>query len=185
MSSLNLSNLRNDGKVYVALDSRHLLFILNTNFDLSGFVREALDGEIEYYEWNTTNKREARELEAVRKERRDVNDELHKTVEHLANLFVRREELDDDVCEIAMKYNNEFREEVESWRSTNEPINKREDGYDFHHMHLNINGTINRKIGIYMPKELHRSIYHNSRTQKGMKKINKAALLWLCEQDTI
>jgi len=70
-------------------------------------------------------------------------------------------------------------------RSKNVPFNTQIDGSVFHHMHLELVGGIHRNIGIYMPKTLHRSIKHSSISGEGMKEINKVALLWLCEQDTI
>jgi hypothetical protein len=65
------------------------------------------------------------------------------------------------------------------------PIDKPFDGSAFHHMHLEINGQIDKAIGIYIPYDLHVSIFHNNYTGQGMREINKAALLWLCEQSII
>lgn len=70
-------------------------------------------------------------------------------------------------------------------RSTNVPLNSKNFGTVFHHMHLNLRGGTHRNIGIYIPKELHRSIKHSSISGDGMKEINKASLLWLCEQSII
>lgn len=66
-----------------------------------------------------------------------------------------------------------------------DPINNPSIGDEFHHMHLKIGNEINQSIGIYIPKTLHRSIHHQGTTGKGMIEINKAALLWLCEQPEI
>jgi hypothetical protein len=185
MGVTNLSSLRNDGQVSVNLDSRHLIFILNTGFDLSSFVRNALDTEIDYYEWATTNNSEARELEAVRKERRLIDYKIREAVEQISTLFNRSSELDDDICEIVNKYGKDWQAIVEKERGKREAINKRDGENEYHHMHLEINGGINQNIGIYIPKELHRSIYHNSTTGKGIREINKASLIWLCEQSEI
>jgi|GEM_PF-6359119 len=61
------------------------------------------------------------------------------------------------------------------------PVNAYQEGMDYHHMHLNNDPD----IGIWIPKSLHRFIYHNSRDGHGMKEINKTALLWLACQSTI
>ena len=185
MGVTNLSSLRNDGQVSVNLDSRHLIFILNTGLDLSSFVREALDREMGYHEYSTINKKDGIEMESINNKIREVNEDLNKTVEKLATLFNRNAELEDDRAEFLFRCCKEFRDEVKSWRTTNIPLNNREEGNEFHHMHLTINGEVDKHVGIFIPKELHRSIHHNSSTGKGIKKINKAALLWLCEQSTI
>ena len=61
------------------------------------------------------------------------------------------------------------------------PINKQFEKSHFHHLHLNKMPD----LGVYIPDELHLSIKHNSKTWRGMDEINKAALLWLCEQAVI
>lgn len=65
------------------------------------------------------------------------------------------------------------------------PVNQASIGSVFHHMHLETMDGIDHEIGIYIPYDLHHSIGHSSISGKGMKEINKASLLWLCEQDTI
>lgn len=55
------------------------------------------------------------------------------------------------------------------------------EGSHFHHMYLNGDPY----FGIFIPDEVHRSVYHNGKTKQGMKEINKVALLWLCEQSCI
>lgn len=63
------------------------------------------------------------------------------------------------------------------------PINQHFKGSHFHHMHINGNNT----IGIYIPEKLHRKNNHCNweRNQESLNKINKEALLWLCEQSII
>lgn len=61
------------------------------------------------------------------------------------------------------------------------PINSPNNEYDCHHLH--INGS--KDICIFIPRPLHKSVYHRSCTGKGMADINKVALLWLCEQSVI
>jgi len=62
-----------------------------------------------------------------------------------------------------------------------EPLNAEFENSHFHHMYLNASNA----IGIYIPAKLHKSIWHNGKTGENIKKINKAALLWLCEQSII
>ncbi|MDD4000413.1 MAG: hypothetical protein PHX62_05940 [Bacilli bacterium] len=185
MSINNLSTLRKYGSIGIDLDSKHLQFILNTGFDLSSFVKKALDDEMEYYEWCMDNQKVTKELVTVRDELRNTEHKISEAVENLSSLYIKSIELENDITEILYSNSKEWREEINVWRSHYEPVNRREEGQEFHHMHLNINGKVDKKIGIYIPKELHRSIHHNSSTKKGIKKINKAALLWLCEQATI
>jgi hypothetical protein len=61
------------------------------------------------------------------------------------------------------------------------PINSSFDNSEFHHLHLNGDSS----LGLYIPTKLHRKIRHSDKTGKGMKTINNAALLWLCEQSQI
>lgn len=55
-----------------------------------------------------------------------------------------------------------------------EPLNEYFKGSEFHHVHLNDNHA----IGIYIPSELHKSVWHSSKTGKGMEEINKLAIDW-------
>lgn len=56
------------------------------------------------------------------------------------------------------------------------PINNWFPGSEFHHFIYDKDGELNLSIGAYIPKSLHRSVYHNSKTGEGVKKINK--LVW-------
>jgi hypothetical protein len=47
---------------------------------------------------------------------------------------------------------------------------------DSHYHHLHLNGD--KDIGIYIPSELHKSVYHNSKTWQGMDEINNIAFNW-------
>lgn len=58
------------------------------------------------------------------------------------------------------------------------PINERFDGAEYHHLRYNANGMKDNNIGIYIPRELHRSIYHNGFTGQGMDEMNKSAMEW-------
>lgn len=185
MSVTKLSCLRKFGNIGIDLDSKHIIFIENTGLDLSSFVREALDQEMRYYDWCISNKKLMKELVSKRDEQQSIKYEIEKAVERIVTLHNKYAELDDDLSDIIYHNNKEYREEVNSWRTTNEPVNARNEGCVYHHMHLKINGEIDKKIGIYIPSELHSSIHHNSTTGKGMKEINKAALMWLCEQEVI
>jgi hypothetical protein len=63
------------------------------------------------------------------------------------------------------------------------PINQRFEGSHFHHLHINNNHV----LGIYIPDEIHLKNNHaNWKYDKAaLRRINNAALIWLCEQDTI
>lgn len=61
------------------------------------------------------------------------------------------------------------------------PINSNFKSSHFHHMYLGGD----KAIGIHIPEEIHKSRSHNGKTGEGMREINKAALLWLCEQSVI
>jgi len=61
------------------------------------------------------------------------------------------------------------------------PINKLFKNSHFHHLHLNNDNA----IGIYIPKEIHESVWHSSKIRESMNEINKVALLWLCNQAII
>ena len=65
------------------------------------------------------------------------------------------------------------------------PINTWFERSAYHHLNLEIEGIIDRDLGLYIPNEVHRSQYHNATTMKGMREMNKIALLWLCEQSII
>lgn len=58
------------------------------------------------------------------------------------------------------------------------PLNRSFDNSHYHHLHLH--GDIS--IGIYIPSELHKSIYHSSKTGQGMSTINKLAMQWFKEK---
>jgi hypothetical protein len=63
------------------------------------------------------------------------------------------------------------------------PINQRFEGSEYHHMHLkNSKGIVDTDIGVYIPKNLHKSIYHSSRTGIGLSEINNAAFVWCFEE---
>jgi hypothetical protein len=55
-----------------------------------------------------------------------------------------------------------------------EPLNDWFEGSHFHHLHIN-----NSNEGIYIPADIHNSIYHNSTTGEGMLAMNIIALLYL------
>lgn len=62
-----------------------------------------------------------------------------------------------------------------------EPVNSMFVDSEFHHMYLN--GS--KDIGIFLPHDIHRSVKHSGITQAGIREVNMAALLWLCEQSVI
>lgn len=50
-------------------------------------------------------------------------------------------------------------------------LNKKFNNSEFHHL--------NKSIGVYIPKELHRHIWHNMKSGQDMESINKVALQYL------
>lgn len=58
------------------------------------------------------------------------------------------------------------------------PLNKRFEGAEYHHLHVDLEGNPNKAIGLYIPSELHKSVPHNHSTMRGMKKMNELALDW-------
>jgi hypothetical protein len=62
------------------------------------------------------------------------------------------------------------------------PINEHFPGSHYHHLRYDANGIKDDDIGIFIPKKLHKSIYHNGFTGQGMDKINKVALEWYMSQ---
>lgn len=75
----------------------------------------------------------------------------------------------------------ESEEEEERVGAIIAPVNSFSKGFVFHHLHI----EGDNKIGIYLPKEVHRSVGHSSISGRGMREMNKNALLWLCEQSMI
>jgi len=59
------------------------------------------------------------------------------------------------------------------------PINDWFKGSYFHHLHINND----KSIGIYIPAELHKSIWHSYNNINTMNKINKLAFEWLIIQE--
>lgn len=55
-----------------------------------------------------------------------------------------------------------------------EPINEYFENSHFHHLHVDENHS----VGIYVPGELHNSIWHSHKDQESMNKINKAVIKW-------
>lgn len=58
------------------------------------------------------------------------------------------------------------------------PLNQPFNDSEFHHLHKDLDGNEDHEIGLFIPKELHRSLYHNWKTGQGMDEINKLALEW-------
>ena len=49
---------------------------------------------------------------------------------------------------------------------------------EYHHLHRDFEGNVDDEIGVFIPKELHRSVFHNCFTWQGMNEMNKIALEW-------
>lgn len=60
-----------------------------------------------------------------------------------------------------------------------EPLNKYFEGAHFHHLHINDNHS----IGVYIPPELHKSLWHSYSDIDTMNEINKLSLEWLLESE--
>jgi len=58
------------------------------------------------------------------------------------------------------------------------PINEYFLDSHYHHIMCYSNRTIENDIGIYIPSNIHKSIWHNSKTGQNMDKINKLAIEW-------
>lgn len=58
------------------------------------------------------------------------------------------------------------------------PINERFEGAHYHHLRYDANGNADADIGIYIPENLHRSVWHNGNTGQGMEEMNKLAIEW-------
>lgn len=58
------------------------------------------------------------------------------------------------------------------------PMNQWFKGSEYHHLITDLNGNTDNAIGLYIPKELHRSVWHNGKTGYNMDVINKLALEW-------
>lgn len=63
------------------------------------------------------------------------------------------------------------------------PINESFDGAEFHHLHRDLEGNEDHEIGLFIPKELHRSVYHNWKSWVGMEAVNELALNWYKSQN--
>ena len=66
------------------------------------------------------------------------------------------------------------------WK-TPTPINNWFKGSNLHHLHIDDD----HKECIFIPISLHKSIPHAFNNKKLMKKINKAAFEWLCNQEKL
>lgn len=58
------------------------------------------------------------------------------------------------------------------------PINKYFKGSEYHHLRYDSNGQTDEDVGIFIPKQLHRSVSHNGSNGVGMDEINKLAIEW-------
>lgn len=60
-------------------------------------------------------------------------------------------------------------------------INSHFKGSEFHHLHIKAAPC----VGVFIPKKIHKSVWHDGATGRGIREINRLALLWLCEQSII
>lgn len=61
-----------------------------------------------------------------------------------------------------------------------EPLNNWFPNSNFHHLHTDNDHS----AGLYIPKELHKSISHRFNDQESMNMINQAAIRWVFENDS-
>ena len=81
--------------------------------------------------------------------------------------------------EIVRKCNYNRRVKKQSWLSP-KPINSYFDGAHLHHLHI----EGDHRIAIYIPAELHNSIYHAYNKLETMNKINKLAMEWYYDRNS-
>lgn len=60
------------------------------------------------------------------------------------------------------------------------PINNWFEGSELHHLHID-----NHQDCVYIPEDLHKSIYHENDNLKSMKEINNIIFEWLCIQEQL
>ena len=82
--------------------------------------------------------------------------------------------------ETMRKYRQKTKAKRRGWRTPN-PINKYFKNSHLHHLHLNND----HRIAIYIPIDLHKSIWHTYNRPETMVIINKLAFEWLATQDII
>lgn len=58
------------------------------------------------------------------------------------------------------------------------PINEYFKGSEYHHLRYNTNGQKDDDIGIFIPRDIHRSVPHNGVTGLGMDEMNSIAIKW-------
>lgn len=58
------------------------------------------------------------------------------------------------------------------------PINEYFKGSEYHHLRYNTNGQKDDDIGIFIPRDIHRSVPHNGVTGMGMDEMNSIAIKW-------
>lgn len=85
-----------------------------------------------------------------------------------------------DNPEICKKIQQNNQAKRRGWKKP-QPINQPFEGSHLHHLHINRN----HQIAIYIPKELHGSIWHAYNRPETMIAINTLAFEWLATQDII
>lgn len=141
--------------------------------------------------WISSKHREVRELyhsgQATRHDLEFISEELEcQFIKVVSGIDDIHKDLNSEIFKKAsIPRRLDSKKSYHEGRSKIKPINQFRKDCVFHHFHFEINGVIDRNIGIYIPLPLHRSIKHSSMSGKGLREMNNAALLWLCEQAEI
>jgi len=156
---------------------------------VDGLQRMCKDCTKQYYEEN--KERRNNQSKARYESHKEEMSEYYKEykIKNAAHVAIKNKEYYDANKEKFAEYHVEYMKSengVEAHRKANykrkkwgiKPINNSFSGSEFHHLHVDFEGNMDREIGVYIPKELHRSVFHSYKTWQGMTEINKIALDW-------
>lgn len=147
----------------ISVERLELEILQSRGIELSELVRDAIKEKIAVSSLEKLKLKAERLRDSIRDQSREL--------EYLDIEIKTLEDADMDIDEV----------ETESGSPAIHPLNNPFRGSVFHHMHL----EKDHSMGLYIPKQLHRTVGHSSISGRGMKDINKASLLWLCEQAEI
>ena len=151
------------------------------------------EGSIIIYKGNMSRNGNKKWKEENKEHRKEYGKKYYKNNKEIISVKAKQYRLDNtDKIKLADKkraphkkqYRKNNPEKVRAWDIKSRakrkewgynPINKYFKGSHFHHLH--INGDKN--IGIYIPAEIHKSVWHSNKDQKTIDKINNLAFEWL------
>lgn len=90
----------------------------------------------------------------------------------------------EDILQNNKQYRKDNPEKVKIWDAKHsasrkkfgyDPINEWFKDCNFHHLHIDDN----HNIGIHIPAEIHKSVWHSNKDKESMNKINNLAFEWL------